>query len=110
MICGPDISVCFFGGTHPHIGASALGLPRYSLRNPAEPSASVSVFTVTGHKEDSLVNRAARRLSTLFRCRVSVQAGLHIDNAAPEDLRLLWSNYNTALAEMEAALYKYFRF
>lgn len=108
VICGSDISVCFCDGTHPHIGASAMGLPRPSLKNNAEPSASVSVFTVTGHKEDSLVNQAAHRLSTLFRCRTSVQAGLHIDNAEPEDLQLLWSNYEQVLEKMEAALRKCF--
>jgi len=102
--CGPDISVCICGGTHPHIGASALGIPRPSLRDPSKPSASTSVFTVVGHKEDDLAKQAAEHLATSFGCRVSVQAGLHIDQASKRDIELLWANYEAVLRSLEVGL------
>lgn len=99
-ICGPDISVCICGGTHYHIGASALGIPRESLRDKAKPSASVSVLTAVGHKEDELSKHAAHHLATEFGCRVSVSAGVHIDNATPDDIQLLWANYEKLLGDI----------
>ena len=101
ILCGPDINVCILGGTHPHLGASALGLPRASLKDPNIRSASVSVLTVTGHKEDELVRDAAARITSAYGCISSVQAGLHIDNAATDDIKLLWKNYEIALKELE---------
>lgn len=104
IYCGPDINICILGGTHPHLGASALGLPRASLKDPNTRSASVSVLTVTGHKEDELVRDAAIRITSACGCITSVQAGLHIDNASPDDIKLLWKNYEIALKELEKHL------
>lgn len=104
ILCGPDLNVCILGGTHPHIGASALGLPRPSLKDAKIRSASVSVLTVVAHKEDELAREAAHKLAAAFGCTVSVQAGLHIDHAAAGDIQLLWENYETALKELEYCL------
>lgn len=102
--CGPDLCVCIGGGTHPHIGAAALGLPCPSLQDPARRSASVSVLNVVGHKEDALVKDAAQDLATVFGCRVSVAAGLHLDSATQEDIRVLWENYRSALNKLKEQL------
>lgn len=104
ILCGPDINICILGGTHPHLGASALGLPRASLKDPNARSASVSVLTVPGHKEDELVRDAAARITSACGCIASVQAGLHIDNATSDDIKLLWKNYETALKKLEKHL------
>lgn len=104
LLCGPDINICILGGTHPHLGASALGMPRASLKDPSIRSASVSVLTVTGHKEDELVRDAAARITSACGCITSVQAGIHIDNAAPDDIKLLWKNYEAALKMLENTL------
>jgi len=104
LLCGPDINVCILGGTHPHIGASALGLPRASLKDANVRSTSVSVLTVINHKEDELARDAAHKLTSAFGCITSVQAGLHIDNASPDDIKLLWENYGIALKELEIIL------
>lgn len=108
VLCGPDINVSICGGTHYHVGASALGLPRQSLKDSSKPSASVSVLTVVGHKEDDLAKQAAHHLATVFRCRVSVQAGLHIDNATQKDIERLWGNYEAALRDVESQLRPHF--
>jgi len=99
--CGPDISVSFGGGESPHIGAVALGIPRQSLADASKPSASASVLCVTGHKEDELARSAALELATLFACRVTVTAGLHIDDATAEDITLLDENYGAVLFEVK---------
>lgn len=104
LLCGSDINICILGGTHPHIGASALGLPRASLKDPNIRSASVSVLTVTGHKEDELVRDAATRITSTCGCITSVQAGLHIDNATMDDIQLLCINYGNALGKLEKNL------
>lgn len=101
VICGQDINVCICGGTHHHIGACALGIARQSLSDQAKTSASVSVLTATGHKEDELAKKAAHRLSAAFGCRTCVSVGLHIDNANQEDIRLLCGNFEEILIIVE---------
>lgn len=101
VFCGPDISVCFGGGERPHIGASALGVPRPSLADSSMPSASASVVCVTGHKEDLLARAAALELATLFSSVVTVSVGLHVDGATAEDIRLLDDNYGAVLTEVK---------
>ncbi len=103
-LCGSDISICIGGGERYHIGAVALAVPRPSLKNPHQQSATTSVLTVCGHKEDDLVRRAAQRFATAFGCCVCVQAGLHIDDASPEEIQMLWANYEAVLEELEVAL------
>ncbi len=101
LVCGQDLNVCICGGTHYHVGACALGIPRPSLNDPSVSSASVSVLTAVGHKEDEMVREAAHRLAKKFVCRVCVSAGVHIDNATKEDIRMLWENFLQLLDETE---------
>lgn len=99
IFCGADICVSICGGTHYHIGAVALGIPRPSLKDASKLSASVSVLCALGHKEDELARDAAHRLAVTFGCKVCACAGLHIDEASAEDIRVLWENYEQALAD-----------
>jgi hypothetical protein len=92
VMCGCDVSVAICGGTRPHIGAGALAVPRPGLRDPEKTSASASVICVVGHKEDLLAKNAAEQLAAAFGRRVSVCAGLHIDQATDEDIKLLQHN------------------
>lgn len=100
-ICGSDINVTICGGTHSHVGAVALGIPRQSLADPNEPSASVSVLCVTGHKEDDLVRRIAHKFASEFGCRVSVTAGIHIDGASGEQIAQLLANCDAVINDIE---------
>lgn len=104
VICGNDISVCVGGGTKQHIGATALGIARPSLENPAKRSASASVFCVPGHKEDELARSAALRLSSKFATSVLVSVGLHIDHATTDDIKTLQKNFNELLLIIEETL------
>ena len=65
MPCGRDYSITLSGGDVPHIGATALAVPRESLdqskglNGEKKKSSSASVICVTGHKEDELARRVA---------------------------------------------------
>ncbi len=103
-ICGKDINICFGGGDTFHIGASALAVPRPSLADPNQNSASASVICVTAHKEDEIARMAALQFATTFKCRVNVTCGLHIDNASTEDIKILFDNFSTLLNKLEQDL------
>ena len=83
---GPDLLVSIWGGQRPHIGAVAAAAPRPSLADPARTSATASVLTYLGHKEDGVAKAAAERLAAGLETRVVVTAGMHWDGLAPEEI------------------------
>jgi hypothetical protein len=83
---GPDLLVAVWGGTHPHIGAVALALPRPSLQNRRKTSATSSVLTLLGHKEDVTAKMVSESLAAALKCNVVATAGIHWDNLRPEDI------------------------
>jgi gallate decarboxylase subunit D len=86
LVIGPDLMVSIWGGTHPHIGAVALALPRPSLKDKKKTSATSSVLTVLGHKEDQTVKVVSETLSSVFKKNVVVTAGIHWDNLRSEEI------------------------
>ena len=104
VICGRDINICFGGGDTFHIGACALAVPRPSLSDSTKISASASVLCVTSHKEDEIARSAALKLAAKFNTRVSVSCGLHIDNATPQDIEVLYKNYMLVLEKLDKEL------
>lgn len=95
--CGRDVSVTIGGGEAPHVGASAVAIPRPSLCDPEKISASTSVICAPGHKEDLLVRAAAERIASALNCTACVGAGVHIDNAQREELLRLQRNLDELL-------------
>ncbi|MBA4393000.1 MAG: hypothetical protein C0407_05560 [Desulfobacca sp.] len=87
LLIGPDLMVSIWGGTHPHIGAVALALPRPSLRDSTKTSASSSVLTVLGHKEDETVKAVSEQLAAVFNKKTVVTAGIHWDHLKPEEIK-----------------------
>jgi hypothetical protein len=86
---GPDLLVTVWGGTHPHIGAVALALPRPSLQNRRKTSATSSVLTLLGHKEDVTAKMVSEALAAALKQNVVVTAGIHWDNLKPEEINTL---------------------
>ena len=89
------VSVSLFGGI-PHVGATALAVPRPSLKDPARISATSSVLTVTGHKDDELARRLAESLAAGLNRVVTVTAGVHagpegVYDLSMEDLKRIMS-------------------
>ncbi|MGL4572279.1 MAG: hypothetical protein ACRCVJ_14605 [Clostridium sp.] len=83
---GKDWNISIFGGDTPHIGAVAIGIPRESLSDPSIISSSVSLITVTGHKEDVIVQPLAKLLSKKLNSTVVISCGIHIDNISLQDI------------------------
>jgi len=92
FMCGKDIIVVIEGGTRYHIGAVALAIPRPSIADLAQVSASASVLCVTGHKEDELARNTALKIASYLNCTVTVIAGIHIDEANAQNISELTDN------------------
>ncbi len=84
---GPDILVAVWGGTYPHVGAVGMAQPRQSLKDPEETSATSSVFTFAGHKEDLLVKPLAEELARRLNRNAVVTAGIHWDKLAENEIK-----------------------
>ncbi|HAR94791.1 MAG TPA: hypothetical protein DCR97_02340 [Deltaproteobacteria bacterium] len=83
---GDDCLVAVWGGTRPHIGAVGMAQVRPSLRDPKKSSATSSVFTFVGHKEDGAAKMMAEELSRQLKRNTVVAAGIHWDNLSDEDI------------------------
>lgn len=82
---GDDLVVTLEGG-RAHIGAIGIAQPRPSLSDPDKMSATSSVHTIPGHKEDDIAKTMAQELASSLKCRVVVIAGLHWDRITPEGI------------------------
>jgi hypothetical protein len=85
-LIGQDVLVAIYGGEKPHIGAVAMAQPRPSLKDPGVTSATASVFTYVGHKEDDLAKATAEILAAALNTNVVVTAGIHWDNLTKEGI------------------------
>ena len=81
---GADVLVYVWGGTRPHIGAIAAAAPRPSLDDGGRTSATASVLTYPGHKEDVVVKNLAEALAAAIGTNVVVTAGIHWDHLDPD--------------------------
>lgn len=86
---GEDLVVTIAGGESPHVGSAAVAVPRPSLRDPAATSATASVITLVGHKDDELAKPIAEFLASKLSRTIVVVAGVHIDGATPDDIESL---------------------
>ncbi|TGC11116.1 prenylated flavin chaperone LpdD [Methanolobus halotolerans] len=77
---GEDYLASLTGGTA-HIGAVALG-----IFDRESGSASSSVLTVPGHREDRIVLHGARKLSKASRSSTVLVAGIHVDNIVLKEI------------------------
>ncbi len=83
---GKDLCVVVCGGDRPHLGAAALAQCRSSLAETQAMSASVSVLTLLGHKEDRLAAKVAKRLAKSLGANVAVLCGIHVDDIAEREI------------------------
>ena len=83
-----DIIVIVTGGRD-HIGAVGLAVPRPSLLDQDKLSATSSILTQPGHKEDILVKDISENLAAGTNRNTVVIAGVHYDNLATDDLKTL---------------------
>lgn len=83
---GSDLCVTLSGGDREHIGAVALSQPHPSLEDPSRTSASTSILTLQGHKEDDLARAMAARLASSLGVTVCVACGIHVDSIQGQEL------------------------
>lgn len=87
-ILGDDILVVLAGGKE-HIGAIGMSQPRASLMDTQKISATSSVFTYIGHKEDAIVKTMSEELTKFLNKKVVVVAGLHWDKLKKDEIQVV---------------------
>jgi len=85
MPMGDDCLIALRGGDKAHVGSTAMAIPRASLSG-AGRSATVSTLNRTGHKDDFLANPIAHVVATRMDCVAVCAAGVHVDDATPEQI------------------------
>lgn len=90
LVCpvGGDLLVVLAGGVA-HIGAVAMAQPRPSLQDPQRTSATSSVFTFPGHREDVVVKAMSEELSGRLNRRSVVVAGLHWNGLQKKQIEIV---------------------
>lgn len=83
---GKDLNISIFGGDKGHIGAVAVAQARPSLADPDLTSASTSVITLVGHKEDRIACKVAEQIAIEINGVVSVACGIHVNQATAEQI------------------------
>jgi gallate decarboxylase subunit D len=83
---GNDCFVILWGGTKLHIGAVGMAQVRPSLRDPQKMSATSSVFTYLGHKEDVVAKTMSEELARSTGRNAVVAAGIHWDALSAKDI------------------------
>lgn len=86
---GDDWLIYIWGGEVPHIGAVAAAQPRPSLADDTRSSATASVLTYLGHKEDEVVKYVAEKVSGALKAKVVVTAGIHWDDLPDAAIRII---------------------
>lgn len=85
---GNDVLIVFYGGKL-HIGAVGMAQPRPSLKDPEKISASSSIYTYSGHKEDVVVKAVSEEVSKRLNKRVVVVAGIHWDELSSVEIEIV---------------------
>ncbi|NPA24450.1 MAG: hypothetical protein GXO34_01320 [Deltaproteobacteria bacterium] len=83
-----DVVIVVYGG-YDHVGAVSLAIPRPSLEDPEKNSATSSVLTVLGHKEDILVKEIGEQVAAATGRNLVVVGGVHYDGLEAEQLEIL---------------------
>ena len=84
-----DDVVVVLGGGRDHIGAIGLAVPRPSLLDQNSISATTSVLTMPGHKDDEPAKYVSEKLAAATERNIAVITGIHYDNLAFTDLEIL---------------------
>lgn len=103
---GADILVYIWGGDRPHIGAVAAAQPRPSLADGNKRSATCSVLTYLGHKEDEVVKLVAEHLSAVLDTHVVVTAGIHWDGLDQNEISSIGTGIEEIIRLLTAKLKK----
>ncbi|MCR4744886.1 MAG: hypothetical protein K5894_06605 [Lachnospiraceae bacterium] len=87
---GDDLQLCLYGGEKPHIGTMVMSEPRGSLTGKGY-SATSSVINRVSHKDEKIARMMAEKIVSEKNILVCCSAGVHIDNASADALKLILS-------------------
>jgi len=90
---GEDLVVVIGGGTHPHVGAMGVTIPKV-------PNIPAGSFLREGHREDIVVDRVLRSFSAYVRGATVVMAGIHIDAASSGEIQRLLDHVDCLAQEI----------
>lgn len=95
-LMGNDLLITLSGGSV-HIGAIGMAAPRPSLRDSSKISATSSVFTYIGHKEDVVAKVMSEELAKALNKKVVVVAGIHQAELKMEEVEIILELCNRIL-------------
>ncbi|MTI81783.1 MAG: hypothetical protein FH758_13075 [Firmicutes bacterium] len=98
------LTIQLLGGEKPHVGAVVMSIPRPSLADQETVSCNSYVLPRMSHKDDEIAKPVAERLAVTLNQSVVVVAGLHVDEALPQDIELLFNNTYLAIDKLLAEL------
>lgn len=88
FVIGNDLCVIVSGGDRPHIGCVTLSVPRLSLADSNNKSATTSVLNLLGHKDDEAAKYISHTLSSRLNKNVVVTCGIHVDNITQKEIEI----------------------
>ena len=95
VVTADGISATFCGGDKPHVGGMAMSIPRVSKQG-NKPSCDTWIVPVPGHKDQEVAAQAAQLICLQTGMTAAVVAGIHIDQATPEEIALIVKNCQEA--------------
>ena len=97
VITSNGVVLMIFGGEKPHVGAVALAVPMRSLRRKGKIGVTSSVLTLAGHEDDKVARPAAELAARRLKTTAVAIAGIHVENAASEEIGILLRNSRRAV-------------
>lgn len=101
---GSGLAVFVRGGDKPHLGGVALASPGIEMHGRTLSKCDLWTITVPGHKDAELAQRIAKKICIASGEPVSVSLGIHVENATPEEIKLICANVD---AGVDVFLQKY---
>lgn len=82
ILAGEELLVYIGGGDRPHLGAFSVAKPR---ENPLS-------FSMPGHMDYIISSESSKRICEATGMMCAVVCGIHVDNAAPDEIESLIVN------------------
>lgn len=95
------LNIYLGGGEKAHVGAIIISQPRLSLTGDGSISCTTSVINLLNHKDDKIAIPLAEELCKEINQVVVVTAGVHVDNAGVEDIKILLDNSNVMISRLK---------
>lgn len=90
------VSVIITGGERPHVGGLAMSVPRSRQVDDTKTRCDTWITPRPGHRDCEAAAMVSRIICEEIGMTAAVTAGIHIENAAPEEIRILMENSREA--------------